>query len=543
MAINRRDTLKLFGAGAVALGAGPLLVGCGDGGGGSDVGNDGKELAPWPAYVPLTGPTPDLPGGEKGLQAAYTKYPSNLTDAGFATPGDKSDVTVSVISYGTPPTDVSVNKYWQAVNAALGVNLKIEIIPAANFVEVMSTKMAGNDLPDIMFFGAGYVLPRQEQFIQQVCADISEYVSGDNVKQFPALANIPSYTWQGLGRIGGRFYGVPTERPVYGGSLLVNRTALEKAGAVYEWDKAGFLSSLKAATGDKKYGMGFPMELNIDYLAGSLGAPNTWAVSADGKFTTTYESPQFKEALAMSAQLFKEGSAYPDGGSTSAVDMKTLFANQTVATYRDGWGAMGTSSLALAKGFTQDFGLPFGGAASTPWGGTGRFGFVAFKKADASRIKMLLAVCNYLAAPFGTKQYELFNYGVEGTHFTRGADGTPVPTELWTKGENGTTLPVKYIAAAPQALFYAGYPEAVERVYQWEKKVAPITIPDPSNGLRSAKWTENGSALTKAINDAILGVVFRGEDVSTFDGAVAKWKSDGGSQSADEFAAEYAAAK
>ena len=63
----------------------------------------------------------------------------------------------------------------------------------------------------------------------------------------------------------------------------------------------------------------------------------------------------------------------------------------------------------------------------------GIFGYVTFKKANADRLKLLLRVSNYLSAPFGTSEYELVNYGVEGAHFTKDAGGMPIPLSVTSK--------------------------------------------------------------------------------------------------------------
>lgn len=79
------------------------------------------------------------------------------------------------------------------------------------------------------------------------------------------------------------------------------------------------------------------------------------------------------------------------------------------------------------------------------------------EQAPEARIELLLRVMNYLAAPFGTKEWELVNHGVEGTHFTRGTDGGPAITKLAAEGGDGpATLPVTFIASAPQPLYMSG---------------------------------------------------------------------------------------
>ncbi|GAA4915694.1 putative aldouronate transport system substrate-binding protein [Stackebrandtia albiflava] len=536
--LNRRNLLRLGGVAALAGTAGPALVGCGGGGGAGDVGNQGKDLAPYPTYIPFAGPEPDMPGDASGVQPLYTRYPQDVQNAGFDTPGDGSEVRISIVTYGTPPSDLENNKLYQAFNTALGVKLNLTLIPAATFLEKMSTMMTGDDFPDIMMFGGGHVVPREEQFIQANCQDLSDLISGDNIKDYPALANIPPYSWEGLGRIGGRLYGIPTERPIFGGCLMVNRTALEEVGAPVDWTKEDYLAAMRELTAGNKYGVGLTGDFNPDYWAGSMGAPNVWRVEG-GKFTSAYTTDEYRDTISMLAQLFAEGQAYPDGANLPATDMKTRFFNQTIACYRDGWGAMGTYAFTNAQGFTPDFGNPFSGG--NMWGGQGRYGYVAFKKADEKRIKMLLNICNFLASPFGTKEFELFNYGVEDLHFTRGDDGAPTQTELW-ETENKTNLPMTYVASAPLVLYYNGYPEGAERVYEWEKLVAPLIVPDPRNGLRSQTWTEKGAELEQSLRDAYGDVIFRGADISAFDEAMQKWMEDGGSQAAAEFEAEYEAA-
>ncbi|MBG6134955.1 extracellular solute-binding protein [Longispora fulva] len=538
--MDRRSLLKMIGAGALAVTAGGTLAGCGGGATKGAVGNSGKNLTPWPTYVPFAGPKPDLaPEAKFGIQAGYLNYPQHLATAVKDKVGDGSDVTAMVITYGTPPKPAEQNQLWAALNKALGVNLKLVLVPDAEFQKKMATVMASGDLPDIIMFGAGYYLSREQDFIQTQCADLSDLIGGDHVKAYPNLANIPAYSWQGMGRIGGKIYGIPTERPMPGNSLILNRTAMDSAGVPRDWNADQFLAGLKGYTSGKKYGIGastsnFTGWASAAYHAGSFGAPNLWKVEG-GKFIPTYETDQFRQALEFMTKL----PYYPDSLTTSAVDMKSLFYNQTVASMTDGFGAY-AGTAAKVKDFTFDFALPYG-KNPTPWQGNGRFGYVVFKKAPTDRLKLLLRVCDYLAAPFGSTEYELCNFGVEGAHFTRGADGGIVTTEL-AKTENITNLPVKYIAAAPQVIYFPGNPEATKRLHQWERDTLPRSVADPSNGLRSATWSTSGAQLDKVIGDGLAAVIFGRKSVSEWDAIVKDWKAKGGAKAAEEYATEHAAA-
>lgn len=540
---DRRSLLRLAGVGALGLAAPPLLSACGAGGAGGDVSNAGKDLAPWPTHVPFTGPTPDAPGDDSGVQPLYLKYPERLVRSVDNPVGDGSDVSVVVVSYGAPPKPLGENRYWQAVNAALGVNLNVTVVPDPEYGQKMATLMAsGDDLPDLIMF-TNLALPHAAEFIQARCADLSEFVGGDAVKEFPNLANIPTYAWQGMGRIGGRIHGVPLERPMPANSLFVNRSAMDAAGVPKDWNTEQYLDAMKALTGDRKWGVGWFKTLfgglgGITYHAGSLGAPNGWSVD-NGAFKHTITTPQFEQALEVMRGLADAGTHYPDSLTASSTDMQSHFHNGTVASINDGFGSVSLATLTKINGrFALDLGRPYGPQA-TPWQSAGIFGYVAFKKAEAARIKLLLRVVDYFSAPFGTQEYELANYGVEGVHFTKDADGIK-PTDLYNQ-ENNSLLPTKYIGAAPSVLYLPGYPDVARAVHEWQKVSLPRSVRNPGTGLRSATEAGKGAQLSQILGDGITAITFGRKPLSAWRDVVAQWRQAGGDKAAEELAREHAA--
>lgn len=534
--MQRRSFIRLTGVGLLAGTAGPALVACGSAEK-TSVTNSGKELVPWPTQVPFAGPTPDAPANDKGVQNLYTSYPQQLTTSVKETPGDGSEVTAMIITYEPPPTDVSGSPRWQAINKALGVNLKVTVVPDAEFATKMATVMASGELPDIIMLGAGYTLPREEDFVASKCADISELIGGDAIKEYPNLANIPLYAWKAVGRIGGRLYGLPIERPVPGNSLLANRTQLDQVGAPRDWSKDEFRAALKALTTGRRWGTGSAREAlggsHQIYHAGSFGAPNVWKVDG-GAFISTYGTEQYKAALDFTRQLWSEKLYYPDSSSTSQVDLETLYYNGTVSTITDGFGTYATAAPTVKDGFKVDFALPYNaGTTPTPWQGTGIFGYTVFKKASTDRLKMLLRICNYLAAPFGTTEYELKTFGIEGTDFTRSATGITL-----SESGNPAPPPFRYIASPPGVINLPGQEEAARRLYDWESAVLPNSIRDPSNGLRSATKTADGAKLNKILTDAATSITTGREPLSTWDTAVKSWRDGGGDKMAEEYAEE-----
>ena len=117
-----------------------------------------------------------------------------------------------------PSTPYDQNLAWQAVNKELNANVQFTVIPPSDYAAKLGTTMAGDDLPDIILFtgwserharAAGH---RQSarSFLQQKCADLTPYLAGDAVKDYPYLANIPTYAWQNSGSaFQGKLYMLP----------------------------------------------------------------------------------------------------------------------------------------------------------------------------------------------------------------------------------------------------------------------------------------------------------------------------------------------
>jgi putative aldouronate transport system substrate-binding protein len=538
-AITRRSALKLFGAGAAAAAVGPGLVGCGNSAPRSDIANTGTDLAPWPTYRAAKVPTPDLvskvPGGLNG----YFNYPSSLVQSVAEKPGDGGAVTATIMTYSPPPAPVGQNKLWAAINKAMNADLQLNLVPAAEYQNKLATIMAGGDLTDMMLVTAA---PRIREFVASKCADITEFVSGDAINDYPNLANLPTYAWQAMGRIGGRIYGIPIVRARMTNVLHVNRTALDKVGAKDDWTVEQFTAAMTAERAGSFYPLGtFDQEWLVkNYFAGALGAPNLWGVDSSGGFSSTYGTSQFRQAIEMARTAFAAGQFHPDSVTASQNDIFTQYYAGDVGALSGSFANYygGVYQKRIGDKFVTDVGFPFG-AGQTSWLYGGLFGYVVFKKADPERLKMLLRLADFAAAPYGSTENQLLNYGVEGVHFTPSADG-PQPTKL-ADTESATTLPIgKYLGDSPDVIQCPGDRKVTERAFAVQESLQPKGLVDPSLGLASATQDAQGVALNKAVSDAISGIVTGRADISTWDVAVSAFNSGGGSKIAEELAKEYA---
>ncbi|KMS71907.1 sugar ABC transporter substrate-binding protein [Streptomyces viridochromogenes] len=544
--MSRRTVLRSIAAGGAAVAAPGLLTACSTGSGDSDVSNAGKELAPWPTYRPATGPKPDLAATEAGVQAGYTAYPSDLVRSVSRPPGDGSTIKVMSVSFGTPPKPASANRFWAAVENALGVKIEYTIVSQADYQKKMATVMAGDTdtLPDIINLFAGFVLPREAEFVQRRAEDLTPFLSGDAIADYPNLANIPTHAWRDMGRIGGRVYGIPLERPLPGSTLWINQGMFADAGMKEGWTADDFAAVAKRATGGRTYALGAANGSLFGNAVHSAAhnAPQNWAVTKDGVFLPGCADERYKASIAYQARLRKDGSFHPDATSVSQIDLTTLYYNGTVGSMQDGFGAYLPKYREAPDGMTPAAALPYsvGGEPGGIVAARRSFGYTVLKKARKERVEMLLRVLDFLAAPFGSKEWELVHYGVEGTHFTRAKDGSPEPTELG-EVENNTNLPLKYLAEGPQVLFVPGMPDAVRALHAWQREVVPHAIRDASFGLQSRTRNAQGTTLKALLDDTVTGIVAGRLPLTEWDAAVKTWRSRGGDRMAEEFAKDHAA--
>jgi putative aldouronate transport system substrate-binding protein len=179
--------------------------------------------------------------------------------------------------------------------------------------------------------------------------------------------------------------------------------------------------------------------------------------------------------------------------------------------------------------------LPFskdGKGRAAQFLGTGGSGIVALKKASADRVRELLGIVNYLAAPMGTTEQLLLQYGVDGAEFKRDADGNPVPTQRFAPD---MAVPWKYVSAPPDFLYSPTSGDYVTVAHQAQIDHFAMTLADPTVGLYSATDGSKGTGLKTTFMDSLAEILFGKRPVSVLDQLVTDWRTNGG----DKIRTEY----
>jgi putative aldouronate transport system substrate-binding protein len=160
------------------------------------------------------------------------------------------------------------------------------------------------------------------------------------------------------------------------------------------------------------------------------------------------------------------------------------------------------------------------------------------KKAPSDRVKQVLGVLNYLAAPFGSQEYLNLWYGQQGIDFNFDEKGNPVYTQ--TGRNNVQYIAWQTIISPPSVLFDGLDPGFVQVAHPIETAAHELAITDPTVGLYSPTNATRGASLNQAMTDGVNQILFGRAPVSSLDQLVKDWRTNGGDQIRSEYESTFA---
>ena len=230
-----------------------------------------------PTYVPFTGgPKADLPASDAGLQAGYFSYPRDLVKTVTTPPGAGGDVTAMVQTSTAPPTPLDQNPAWQEINRQLNANVKIQPVSSTDYRARVGTVMAGNDVPDLFFLSHTLTATGVPQFLKAAFTDLTPFVTGDAIKDYPNLAAFPTITWRQT-IVDGAIYGVPVVRPSLQNVPFINQSRFEAAGVTQPSTADDFKRILQELTKPQSNQFGI----------GGLAPGTDWSSTAAARFRSS----------------------------------------------------------------------------------------------------------------------------------------------------------------------------------------------------------------------------------------------------------------
>jgi putative aldouronate transport system substrate-binding protein len=375
-------------------------------------------------------------------------------------------------------------------------------------------------------------------FLDKACADLTPFLGGDAVKDYPNLAAIPQLFWEQC-VAAGKLYYLPLPRAVTAGAGFYNAKRFSEVGVADPStladadDLFGILGELTDASRDRwalgSTDFGLPPFMNM------FRVPYVWR-NDGGKLVKDFETDEYRAMVEFVAKVHQAGYFVPGSGAWQKNQMVNQFtAGQTALIY-DGLPGFATYAPLASDSFAPAPFVPIGhdGGKGQTFQDNLMLSPVMVKKGDDKQVERVLRVADFLAAPFGSEEYLLLNYGVEGPDYAMDSDGNPIPTD---KGNADVAVPWKFLAAPQRAVYFPGHEDQTNTVHAAYSTLIPMSVANPVASIYSPTDTNKGATLTQSVVDATKEVIAGRKTMKDLDAAVAAWKSKGG----DTIRGEYEA--
>jgi putative aldouronate transport system substrate-binding protein len=480
-----------------------------------------------PTYKPISYVEPDFPSVNDTLPG-FSKAPE-LVKAFDSPPGNGATITAVVPTWAAIPE--KNNDLFKAVGERLGNTLDLNIVSGNDIWDITQTRLADpNTLPD--WFATPTWAVGDPKFGTEtapaIFQDLTPYLSGDAVLEYPHLANIPTGSWR-ISSWGDKIYAIPMPGKAIDQVLFYRKDLLDEKGITVAPQNSDDLLALFKEINDPasgKYATCDPWTA----LTSIYKLLPKWGI-VDGQMVHRYETEEYYQALEFVAQLYKENLVYPDDSQWA----RQVFVNGEAYFVPDGLGGW-HETLGMALGANEDFVMdatrPFAFDGSNPVyykGSPAEFYSFIKKTDDEEKIKAILTTANFLASPFGTEEYDLIYNGIEGVHYERGADGAPQATE---KGSAEVVPSLMFLASPPQVTNQIQYPGFVEAYSAFSKEAGEYVVEGTFYGM-NINEPENLRDIETGITDIETDVRRGRASVDDLKGRIEKWKTDGGNELRD----------
>jgi putative aldouronate transport system substrate-binding protein len=514
-----------------------------------------STAAALPSYIPLKPLSPpDFDAHDPRVTVGYNHYPSNPPKSWTKDPpGMGSKVLAFVPTYYPPPTPYDQNPTWQAVNKALNADFQMNMVASADYRVKLATIMASEDLPDVMHIGYDIgSAPGLADFFKAKCADLTPYLAGDNIKDYPNLASIPTHSWYNANCvIDGRLWQWPINRylPASGTYFFKNLEMWKaKIGENVAPRDAADLKKIMQELNDPSAGVwaigntsGGTFNLGLSAYAMMFGAPYRWGLDANQKLVKDWETEQFKAAVGYVRDLWAAGLIWPDAptGQNSRSNFVAGKFAMSVEGFGNSWNDFWLRGLQQVPAEHFDIILPFSADPTTPVQAYNSGGFNAtavLKKASPDRSRELLRIMDYLAKPFGTQEDLLLSFGLPGADYTIDSNGEPTPTKDGVS--RSAYVPWQYISDRAYVEYYPGIPNYAAHVFPIEKALVDpkIAVHDVSLGFYSpTSYQASATTAQQTFFDGLNDIMLGRRPMSDYDDLLKTWQSAVGHQLRSEY--------
>lgn len=382
--------------------------------------------------------------------------------------------------------------------------------------------------------------------------ELTDIVRGDISDRWPLLAALPTAAWgqsvwakdpEDPDSVG--IFGIPMNfSGGQGNGILARVDLMEAEDLAMPTTVEEFLDVARAWSDDAN---GKWAVVALDWFIGQwfgLGGTDGWNWDPDQKkMVHNIETPEFTEMMEFRRTLWDEKLIHPDA-PTGTLDAEAMQIAGDVLFTQDNLVRWNDFVLKVKRGEAEGEVAPL-----PPLAANGREPKVAMssgvsgwtflnKNLSREQVEEILDIANWCAAPYGTTEFEMLEYGVEGEHFEIGEDGTPVFTEL---GSTVVQTPVNYkqLGGDVQS-FLTGDPDMVQKRFDYNASIQQYKMDNPFEDIRIEPPAE-AKAAAQTLWDQQQDIAFGRAELSSIPDMVETYLSNGDEAARQHYTDAYLA--
>ncbi|MCG7381210.1 extracellular solute-binding protein [Paenibacillus sp. ACRRY] len=439
-------------------------------------------------------------------------------------------------------------KLEKALEEKLNVNLEIQWIPAATYVDRLNSAFATGNLTDVSSISL-------DGPIKEAVRDDQFWEIGPYLDRFENLSKLKPEIMNNV-KVDGKIYALYQGRPLSRQGIVYRKDWADHLGLAAPTNTDELLNMLKQFTENDPDGNGVNDTIGLadrddltfgafKTVASWFGAPNEWGFQND-KLAPAFMLPEYKQAMNYMKELRDKGYMNKDFPVTSKVDQQNMVANGTAGVYI---GCMcnvqqlHTDAVQLNPKAEFDVFNQIKGPNGeyTVWAINGYNYSYLFPKSAIESEEELLQVLTFMDQLMSEEISNLLIWGIEGEHYNV-VDGAAIPIEDQSKIDR---------EVYPYMFFEIGEPETNGRLlgnssYEPANKAAELfedndkyVVSDPTITLDSDTLSLNKDRLKQIMNDATFNYILGELDEAGFQAEINRWRSEGGDQVIEELNASY----
>lgn len=447
------------------------------------------------------------------------------------------DISFMMAYWVDQPLKTENNYLFDKFQEKMNVKLQLSLYPSAVYTDKVMLKLAGGDLPDVMWVADSVVktkaiIDAAEAGAFWDCTDLL------HTGKYPNLDKAITTTMVANASINGHLFGLPGPRPSARNGIIYRKDLFEKHGIEVPHDMDTFYQAAVALK-EKEPGI-IPFTWGsgkiVDFLCVSAGGYNQYGVDENGEIAPAWNTEEYKSALALLRKMYSEGLLNSDFAIQKGSEFETAMISGHAAMIQseyDTYERLYRSLATVDENASLDIIPVFNGVTNAQVGSA--VYFISATVSEEKRDAIFQYFNDSLNQDILTWEY----YGEEGRNYTL-VDGLPVFASPEAESEVADTLLVyKSCAVNPVVIHWPSDSEVTSNWKHATETYAEAAVRNYASPLLSDTQTQYGSELDKILDDARVQYIMNVIDEAGYDAAVEQWFAQGGTKVVEEYNAAY----